>query len=308
MKTKFNYILLFMCLPFFFSACTEREIEPQPDDSFYQKWQADSASLRIAVTPTMDCLPLMVAEEEHLFEQQGVQVSLYPYSSQMDCDTALVSGWVHGMVSDLVRTERLKRQGVPLTYITATDQYWQLLSHKAIHLRRLSQLKDKMVGVTRFSATAMLLDELVDSASLSEELVFPLQVNDVNLRLNMLKDRILNIVFLPEPQASVARSMGAQIHYDTRWNDVRLGVIAVNSSAMADTLLHRQIQGLLKAYDAACSRIDSVGVSSYHTLLKVRCGVDEKPLDSIASAMTYSGTAKPRQKDIDKAVRWLDKY
>ncbi len=58
----------------------------------------------------------------------------------MDCDTAFRNRRVEGMVSDLVRTERLKQQGIGVDYLTATNAYWQLYTNRLARLRRLNQL------------------------------------------------------------------------------------------------------------------------------------------------------------------------
>ncbi|MBO5467733.1 MAG: ABC transporter substrate-binding protein, partial [Prevotella sp.] len=50
---------------------------------------ADSLALKIAVLPTLDCLPVYVAKELSLFDKQDIDVRLKKYSAHMDCDTAL---------------------------------------------------------------------------------------------------------------------------------------------------------------------------------------------------------------------------
>ena len=55
-----------------------------------QQFIADSLALKVAVTPTLDCLPLYLAEQEGWFEREGVSVQLRPYTAQMDQDTALL--------------------------------------------------------------------------------------------------------------------------------------------------------------------------------------------------------------------------
>ena len=65
----------------------------------------DSAALKVAVMPTLDCLPLYVAEEREMFDTI-VDIRLKCYTAQMDCDTALQRGRVEMAVSDLVRAER----------------------------------------------------------------------------------------------------------------------------------------------------------------------------------------------------------
>ena len=73
----------------------------------------------MAVTPTLDCLPMYVARACNLFDTLGADVRLRPYTAQMDCDTAFERSRVEGMATDLVRGQRLIRRGFPLTYVTA---------------------------------------------------------------------------------------------------------------------------------------------------------------------------------------------
>ena len=67
----------------------------------------DSAALKVAVMPTLDCLPLFVAEEREMFDTV-VDIRLKYFTAQMDCDTALQRGRVEMAISDLVRAERMK--------------------------------------------------------------------------------------------------------------------------------------------------------------------------------------------------------
>ena len=286
-----------------FAACSGRGDETQVSENAYDAWEADSASFRIAVMPTLDCLPLFVAEGEGMFERQGVSVSLYPYQAQMDCDTALMGGWVDAMATDLVRAEHLKNQGMKLRYLTATDLQWQLLAGKHTRIKRLGQLENKMIAMTRYSATAMLADELVDSASVINEHVFRIQVNDVNVRLQMLKTEVMDALLLPEPQATAARQMGAMVLYDTRWNKVNMGVLVAKETALSDTLGQHQADCILKAYSEACDSINHRGIRHYAKYI----GVKDVVNDSLLQEFRFSGVHAPSQTDINKATMWLNK-
>ena len=127
----------------------------------------DRASLKIGVMPTLDCLPVYLAYEDSLFLKQGVTVHLYRYNAQMDCDTAIVRGRVEGTVTDLVRAARIEKKGVPLFYPVSTNLYWQLISNRKARVSELKQLSDKMIAITRHSATDYLADLAIDSAKLN---------------------------------------------------------------------------------------------------------------------------------------------
>lgn len=267
----------------------------------------DTAALRVAVMPTLDCLPLFVAEETGLFEQNGVSVSLCPFQAQMDCDTAVAGGSVHGMMTDLVRAERLQQRGTALYYASATDLHWQLMTGKQARIRQLKQLDDKMLAVTRYSGTALLADMLVDSAKLQTDRVFRIQVNDVDVRLSMMQTGVMDAMLLPEPQATVARQLGTQTLYDSGKGNIRLGVMAFTQKTMDRHDRAEQVKAFVKAYKEACEDINSKGVNAYGDILTRRCHIQQSLVDSIPQDITFSGVGVPRTVDVDRAKNWLKK-
>lgn len=269
--------------------------------------RADSLSLRVAVMPTLDCLPVYVASHSGIFERESLNVMLVPFTAHMDCDTAIVGGSVHAIPTDLVRAERLIKQGTPLHYATTTALSWQLLTAKTARIRKLPQLDDRMIAMTRFSATAMLTDQLVDSAKLQPERVFPIQVNDVLVRLNMMETGIMDAMLLPEPQATVARCLGSNILYDNAADSMALGAFAFSEKALKDTLRRQQMEVFMKAWDEACDSINTLGLEHYRGLIADRCHVKEQVVDSLVlqHPMHFRHATPPRQKDIDHTKIWL---
>ncbi|MFQ9997461.1 MAG: ABC transporter substrate-binding protein, partial [Hoylesella buccalis] len=166
--------------------------------------QENAEALKIAVLPTLDCLPLYVAQKLRLFDTLHVDVRLKPFTAQMDADTAIVGGSVEGIMSDLVRMERLKRKGLKLDYLSATNLQWQLISNKTARLKQLNQLGDKMVAMTRFSGTDYLTDESLKGVK-TKSRVYKVQINDVHVRLHMLLNNEMDAMWLTEPQATTAR-------------------------------------------------------------------------------------------------------
>lgn len=265
-----------------------------------QELPDDSAQLRIAVMPTLDCLPIYLAEAHGFFSQNDLDVALLPFQAQMDCDTAYESGRANSIVTDLVRAERMQNEGVGMKYITATDAYWQLLTSRTARIKQIRQLDDKMLAMTRFSATHLLSDLVVDSAGLKPERVFRIQVNDLNVRLGMLSAGIMDALLLPEPQATDARNQDAYMLFDTRDRDIRLGVVAFNPKAATT----RQIEAFRKSYNMACDSLNERGLAAYQDVIKKYCSIQQSTIDSLP-AIHFSTAAEPRQQDVERAKEWL---
>lgn len=266
--------------------------------------QNSSRELRIAVMPTLDCLPIYIASETGIFSRESLSVALVPFTAHMDCDTAFAGGSVQVMPTDVVRAERIIHEGTPLHYVTTTGLGWQLLTAKTARIRKLEQLDDKMLAMTRYSATAMLSDQFVESAKLKPERVFRIQVNDVLVRLNMMETGTMDAMLLPEPQATVARKLGCNTLYDSTTDSLALGVIAFSQR---DTLRRQQMEAFVRIYDEACDSISIRGLDHYRDIITERCHVQPDIVDSLIlqHAPTFHHATPPKQAAIDRAKTWL---
>ena len=268
--------------------------------------KADSAALKIAVMPTLDCLPLLVARQYHLFDSLGADVRLKYFSSQIDCDTALMNNRVEGAVSDIVRVERMKNRGNDLFYSTSTDSYWLLLSNRNSRIKELKQLDDKMMAMTRYSVTDMIGDYAVDSAKLDHERVYRIQINDVRVRLQMLQNNEMDALCLTEPQVTEALSGKHKVLLDTRKLDWRMGVFAFRNIISNDSSRKKQYDVFVKAYNMACDSINKYGISKYRDYIAKHCHVKVATIDSVKN-YKFSHVTEPRQQDIERARKWLSK-
>ncbi len=266
----------------------------------------DSAAFKVAVMPTIDCLPLYVARWHGLFDSLKADVRLHRFSAQMDCDTALAGGSVEAGVTDVVRAQRLVGQGVPLAYVSATDAYWLLIANRNSRIRELKQLYDKMLAMTRYSATDLLADYAVDSAKVKEGRVFRVQINDVMVRLEMLRNNEMDAMFLAEPQATAALLLKNNVIMDSRKLDFRPGAIVVRSDKQGDKNRKKQLEAFKRAYDMACDSINKYGVGHYRRLVGELCGVDAAVADSIGKKMKFTHIVSPRKADIERADKWLE--
>ena len=267
----------------------------------------DSAALKIAVMPTLDCLPMYVAAYHQLFDTLNGGVRLKHFMAQIDCDTALERQRVEGSVTDLVRAARIEKRGVQLRYVAATNSYWQLITNYNSRIRQLKQLDDKMVAMTRFSVTDMLSDLIVDSVKLRDEHLFRVQINDLNVRMQMLQNNEMDAMFFSEPQATMARMARHPVVLDTRKLDMQMGVIAFREKEMRRPERHKQLDLFVKAYNAACDSINKKGIRHYRDLIVKYCGVQSAVVDSLPKDIKYQHAVGPRQKDVDLAQKWLQK-
>jgi NitT/TauT family transport system substrate-binding protein len=265
----------------------------------------DSAALKVAVMPTLDCLPLFVAQHYNLYDTLRGGVRLKLYKAQMDCDTALERGRVEGMVTDLVRAVRIAKKGTKMRYVAATNAYWQLVSNRNSRVKQVKQLDDKMIAMTRYSVTDMLADAAIDSAKLDKDHVFKVQVNDVFVRVQMLQNNIMDVLCLTEPQATWARTMKNPVVLDTRDLGWQMGVIAFREKEMLRQARGKQLELFVKAYNQACDSINKYGVAHYREIINSRFKLKAELVDSLPKDLKFAHAKGPRQEDMERAEKWL---
>ena len=241
---------------------------------------ADSLALKVGVMPTLDCMPLFVAKERRLFDTLGVDVRLRMRKAQMDIDTALIGGSVEGAVSDSVRVARMRSRGTALTEVGTTNTSWQLVGNRSARLKEVKQLGDKMVAMTRYSATDFLTDHVLTGVKTTAT-VYRVQINDVPLRLQMLLNNEMDALWLPEPQATTAREHGHTVLWDTEKHNLWLGRVVFRDKAFGDARVKKQIDVFKQAYNMACDSLNQRGVAAYADLVVKYCQTDQKTVDAL---------------------------
>ena len=270
-----------------------------------EAFRRDSAALKIAVMPTLDCLPLFVAQQYELFDSVEGGVRLKFYMAQMDCDTAIQRGRVEGVVTDLVRAMRIDQQGVKMRYVAATNAYWQLVTNRNARIKQLKQLDDKMVAMTRYSATDLLTDCARDSVKLAAERLYKVQINDLNVRVQMLMNNEIDALWLPEPQATQARIMKHSLVLDSR--NVNLGIMAFREKEMRRQARAKQLALLIKAYNQACDSINKNGIAHYKQIFIDRYQMKAALVDSLPQDIRFPHARGPRQQDVTFVEKWLER-
>ena len=218
----------------------------------------------------------------------------------MDCDTAMIGGSVQAAFSDLVRTERLKhRNKVLMHYLTDTNLNWQLVADKGSKLKKLSDLSDKIIAMTRYSGTDLLTDMVVKKAKPKYQ-VFRVQINDVLVRLAMLQNHEIDAYWFAEPQVTKALSADNNSLFNSKDAGVHLGVVAI-----MDKVRRQDEEAVfVDAYNKAVELINKNGVKYYSALIQKYMKVDEAVVRALPD-IKYTKIGPPRKADLIMARSYL---
>ena len=297
---RINYLLILAVLTFVSCGKSDKELQAERQAQKLAEREAYQKAYKIAVMPTMDCLPAYLLKDSLLYDTAKVDIRLCKFNAQMDCDTAMIGGSVQAAFSDLVRTERLKhRNKVLMHYLTDTNLNWQLIADKDSKLKQLSDLSDKIVAMTRFSGTDLLTDMAVKKAKPKYQ-VFRVQVNDVLVRLAMLQNHEIDAYWFTEPQITKALSADNNSLFNSEDAGVHLGVVAI----MDKVRRQDEEAAFAEAYDKAVEQINKNGVKYYSALIQKYMKVDESVVRALPD-IKYTKIGPPRKADLLMARNFL---
>ena len=297
---RINYLLILAVLILVSCGKSDKELQAERQAQKLAEREAYQKAYKIAVMPTMDCLPAYLLKDSLLYDTVKVDIRLCRFNAQMDCDTAMIGGSVQAAFSDLVRTERLKhRNKVLMHYLTDTNLNWQLIADKDSKLKQLSDLSDKIVAMTRFSGTDLLTDMAVKKAKPKYQ-VFRVQVNDVLVRLAMLQNHEIDAYWFAEPQITKALSADNNSLFNSEDAGVHLGVVAI----MDKVRRQDEEAAFAEAYDKAVEQINKNGVKYYSALIQKYMKVDESVVRALPD-IKYTKIGPPRKADLLMARNFL---
>ena len=297
---RINYLLILAVLILVSCGKSDKELQAERQAQKLAEREAYQKAYKIAVMPTIDCLPAYLLKDSLLYDTAKVDIRLCRFNAQMDCDTAMIGGSVQAAFSDLVRTERLKhRNKVLMHYLTDTNLNWQLIADKDSKLKQLSDLSDKIVAMTRFSGTDLLTDMAVKKAKPKYQ-VFRVQVNDVLVRLAMLQNHEIDAYWFAEPQITKALSADNNSLFNSEDAGVHLGVVAI----MDKVRRQDEEAALAAAYDKAVEQINKNGVKYYSALIQKYMKVDESVVRALPD-IKYTKIGPPRKANLLMARNFL---
>ncbi len=289
------WFLLAFCL-----VCCETSTTGRTESSY----EDDTTALRIGVLPTVECLPLYAAAETGVFDSLGLSVRLVTFEAAMDADTAFFRGHVDGVAADLVKAVLWKSQGDSIRMAMSADLNLHLVTSRPSRLKTGESLKERIVAFTRNSALDYTADGMLAASKLQSEQLNKPQINNIQLRLQMLLNNQYDGAILPEPYATLATSQGHNLVLSTqnlkRYNP--LFAIVMHDSL----LLSRRddVVKLVQAYDIVADRIERCDSASAMQWISFLPLAEAWP-DSVVLMPMVSRVQKPSEVLVDSVKQWL---
>lgn len=177
-------------------------------------------TIKVALLPIMDGLPIFVALQNGYFEANGVTVELVPVGSAAERDQVIQGGGADAMINDMISTALYNKDKVQVVSVglarTATDKYpqYRILASAQSGITDVQGLKGVEIGISDGTVIAYTTDRLLQAEGLAPADIKTVAVPKIGDRVALLGSGELKAANLPDPAASLAINSGAVVIVD----------------------------------------------------------------------------------------------
>lgn len=207
-----RFLILFSLLGLLLSACGQAAPAAEP------------VTLKLAVIPVIDTLPMFVAAAENLYAKHGVSVELIPVASAPERDQLLQAGQADGTLNELLSVMFFNKEKVQLQAV----RYGHMASEGAGHFFILASgksgiteaagLKNVEIGISQGTIIEYVTDRLLEANGLTSAEIKTIAVPKIPDRMALLGSGELNAAVMPDPLGALAVQQGAKIILDDSSN------------------------------------------------------------------------------------------
>ena len=268
---------------------------------------AAPVTLRLALLPILDALPMYVADQEGYFAAQGIKVSFIPVASAAERDQMIASGQADGMINDLIATTLYNRDQSQVQIVrfaqvaTAAQPEYRILAAPGSKLSTPADLKGVDIAVSQASVIEYVTDRLLEADGLAPTDIHVIAVPKIPDRMSLLAGGKLQAATLPEPFSTLAIQSGSKVLLDDSIHpEYGNSVISFRTAFIQQ---HPQaVTAFLKALEQAVT-----DVNKDHTRwsdLMVKYNLLPKALAGKYPAPTYPAYSLPTEAQFKDVVDW----
>jgi len=177
----------------------------------------EDSTLKVAVLPILDALPMYVADAQGYFRDAGIRVDFMPVASAAERDQVMQAGQVDGIINDLISTvlynkDTQKIAVVRFARMASPDcAQYTILTSKDSGITQPEGLKGVEIGISQGTVIDYLTQRVLEHAGLRVADIKSIHIPKISDRMQMLSEGKLKAATLPEPFALLAVRRGAVV-------------------------------------------------------------------------------------------------
>lgn len=259
-------------------------------------------TINIGIMPDVESAPFLIAEKNGYYAKQGVQVKIVPFKSAKDRDSALQSGQLDGVVTDMVAVIFANSGGINLRICAKTDGNIELLAGQDSGITSVQGLQGKSVGLSTNTIMEYSLDRMLENQQTQPGDVNKVAIPQLPTRLEMLQGGKVDAAILPEPLSGLAIQGGARVLSSTDQLGNKAGVIAFTAGSLQSH--PGEVQAVMRAYNDAVGYMQAEPLAAYIDFLIQAQGFPAAVKDIIRMPQ-YTKAEMPSAAIFDDVMNWM---
>jgi len=265
-------------------------------------------TLKIAVLPIIDTLPMYVAESEGLFAKYGLTVELIPVASAPERDQLLAAGQADGSINETLAVMLFNKESIQMQavrYALRPEQgygHFFILASGKSGITNAQELKGVEIGVSQGTVIEYVTERLLQAEGLTADEIKTIAVPKIPDRMALLGSGELAAGVLPDPLATLAIQQGSVAVLDDSMHpeygfsiySFRKDVIDSNPAA---------VSAFLAAVEEASALINS-DPTQFTSLLSDK-GLVPPPLLETFRVPPFPVGAVPTEAEWNDGLAWL---
>jgi len=262
-----------------------------------------AAALKVGILPDADSIPLIVAEEEGFFAENGLEIEIVSFNNPIERDSALQANAIDGAISDVLSILFFVDNGQNVKITSLTNGRYVLLSGKDTEIRDYEDLKNVEIAISSNTIIEYITDRLVKTNGLEDEEIAKVAIPKIPVRLQMLEAGKVKAACLPEPLASVLIKNGAnKIGESTELGEAP-GIMLFKEQAIEKK--EKEIEAFYTAYSKAVELLNEDS-DRYRDLLIEKAGFPEEIKESFVFP-EYDKAHLPQKNTVDLVIDWMER-
>ena len=222
----------------------------------------EPVTIRIAVLPILDYLPMYVADEKGYFLEENLAVEFIPVPSASQRDQVIQAGQAEGMINELLSTQFYNRDGQEIVVVrnarVATPEFpqFRILAAADSGITTPDGLRGQEIGISEGTIIEYSTDRLLEAEGLTGDEINTIAVPGIPDRMALLNSGELAAANLPDPLSSLAEQNGAIVVVDdSKYPQFGHSAISFDREFVLEN--PEAIRGFLRAVERAIGDINS---------------------------------------------------
>ncbi|MBA4399342.1 MAG: hypothetical protein D9V45_05630 [Chloroflexi bacterium] len=269
---------------------------------------AAPTTIKVALLPVLDVLPMVVAQQEGLYTKHNLVVEIIPVSSAPERDQLIAAGQTDAIMNELtsvmfLNQEKIQVQAVRYARAATADQaLFSIMAGKDSGITDAQGLKGQPIGISQGTIIEYLTDRLLTAEGFAAADMNFVAVPKIPDRMSLLASGELKAATLPEPFVTLAKQSDAVTALDDTAHPEFSFSIITFSKAFIDAN-PEAVKAFLAAVEEAVELINK-DPQKYASLM-----VDQKmvpaPLAETFKVPTYPAKGVPTEAQFLDVLEWV---